>query len=257
MTAREGDAVIASAVGILEARLKKDGPLLENKADAMQYCTLKYGELPYEQMSCLFLDSDHRLISTKEMFRGTLETTAVFPREVMREAIAANAWGVVLCHNHPGSDEAWPPKPSEEDLVMTKTMSNALRYIDVKVLDHIIVKGAKAASMGDYLKKEKQAGSKEAMESAGDVHTIEDEDSITKVVGVMPPHIVLALTGILLGRLVKMGENLPTNLDDEDLAIAKAVIEKVKEARQIIEKRDLAKDLPKDKDGKVDPSQMN
>jgi DNA repair protein RadC len=94
--------------------------------------------LEHELFCCLFLDTRHRLICCEELFRGTLDGAAVYPREVVKRALFHNAAGVILGHNHPsGSAE-----PSEADQHITGRLKAALGLIDVRVLDHIIVGSA-------------------------------------------------------------------------------------------------------------------
>ena len=85
--------------------------------------------------AAVFLDAQMRVIAFKEMFRGSITQTAVYPREVVKEALALNAAGVILAHNHPsGSTE-----PSRSDEYLTQALKAALSLVDVRVLDHLIV----------------------------------------------------------------------------------------------------------------------
>ncbi len=97
--------------------------------------------LAYEVFGLLFLNSQHRLIDFQILFRGTLQQTAIHPREVIKKALFFNAASVILAHNHPGGSS----EPSEMDKSTTQYLKQALRAIDVEVLDHIIV-GAEACS---------------------------------------------------------------------------------------------------------------
>lgn len=93
----------------------------------------------------LFLDSQHRLLAAKDLFRGTLTQTSVYPREVLREALNLGADAVVLAHNHPSGI----PEPSRADEVLTATMKQALALVDVRVLDHIVVAGTRTVSFAE------------------------------------------------------------------------------------------------------------
>jgi DNA repair protein RadC len=85
--------------------------------------------------SDLFLDGQHRLIACETLFRGTLSQTSVYPREVVRRALAVNAGAVVFAHNHPsGSSD-----PSRADELLTQALKSALSLVDVRVLDHLVV----------------------------------------------------------------------------------------------------------------------
>ena len=103
----------------------------------------RYAALDHEVFVCLWLDAKHRLIQCDEMFHGTLNQTSVYPREVVKRAIERNATAVVLCHNHPSGDAT----PSTADKSLTYTLKSALALVDVSVLDHVIVAGAKSLSM--------------------------------------------------------------------------------------------------------------
>lgn len=98
---------------------------------------LRLAHLPHEVFVVLLLDAQHRLIDLKEVFRGTLTQTAVYPREVVKLALARNAAAVLLAHNHPSG----APEPSQADQQLTRTLKEALALVDVRVLDHFIVAG--------------------------------------------------------------------------------------------------------------------
>jgi DNA repair protein RadC len=98
-----------------------------------------------EVFFCVFLDSQHQTIAAEELFRGTLTQTSVYPREVVRRALAHNAAAMIFAHNHPsGSAEA-----SQADRTLTRTLCEALKLIDVKVLDHFIVARAGITSFAE------------------------------------------------------------------------------------------------------------
>jgi DNA repair protein RadC len=99
------------------------------------YVQLQLAERAHEVFAVVFLDTHHRVIDFVELFRGTLTQTSVYPREVVIEALHRGAACVVLAHNHPsGSCE-----PSRADELLTRTLTEALRLVDVRVLDHIVV----------------------------------------------------------------------------------------------------------------------
>lgn len=102
----------------------------------------RLGGLEYEVFWCLFLDSQNRLISAEELFRGTLSQTAVYPREVVKAALRNNAHSVLFCHNHPSGCA----KQSAADEMLTRSLKDALATVDVKVLDHFIVAANKIVS---------------------------------------------------------------------------------------------------------------
>jgi DNA repair protein RadC len=85
----------------------------------------------------LWLDAQNRLLKAEELFSGTLTQTSVYPREVVKSALAHNAAAVILAHNHPSGIA----EPSRADELLTKALKDALAMVDVKVLDHFIVAG--------------------------------------------------------------------------------------------------------------------
>ncbi len=98
---------------------------------------LHLAELEHEAFWALFLDAQNRLLEARELFRGTLTQTAVHPREVVRAALAVNAAGVVLSHNHPSGCT----EPSRADEALTQELRRCLALVDVELLDHFIVAG--------------------------------------------------------------------------------------------------------------------
>jgi DNA repair protein RadC len=105
------------------------------------YLRLLMAAKEHEVFVALFLDAQNRLISAEELFRGTLTQTSVYPREVLKRALANNAAAVILAHNHPSG----VAEPSIQDQALTRTLSDALALVDVKVLDHFIVGSGVAA----------------------------------------------------------------------------------------------------------------
>jgi DNA repair protein RadC len=101
---------------------------------------------PHEIFLVLFLDVKMRLITSEELFRGTLTHTSVYPREVVKAALRHNAASVILAHNHPSG----VAQPSEADRVLTRALRQALALVEVKVLDHVIVAGRDAYSFAEH-----------------------------------------------------------------------------------------------------------
>ena len=122
------------------------GQLLGAPDTVRQYLRCTLGRQSHESFVVLFLDVKNRLLATEEMFRGTLTHTSVYPREVVKAALAHNAASVLLAHNHPSGS----PDPSEADLVLTRALVQALGLIDVRVLDHFIVTGAQVHSFAEH-----------------------------------------------------------------------------------------------------------
>ena len=111
-----------------------------------RYLRIKLGGQRHESFVVLFLDVKNRLIADRELFRGTLTQTSVYPREVVVEALSRNAAAVILAHNHPSG----LPEPSEADLRLTQALVQALGLVDIRVLDHFIVAGPLVHSFAEH-----------------------------------------------------------------------------------------------------------
>jgi DNA repair protein RadC len=98
---------------------------------------LRLGPLPHEVFIALWLDAQNRLIADTELFRGSLTQTSVYPREVVKQALAQNAAAVIFAHNHPSG----VAEPSQADELLTRTLKQALALVDVRLVDHFIVAG--------------------------------------------------------------------------------------------------------------------
>jgi DNA repair protein RadC len=121
------------------------GTALTSPAAVRDYLRLAIGSREHEVFVCLWLDAQHRVISFQEPFRGTLTQTSVYPREIVKAALAANAAAVIFAHNHPSG----AAQPSQADELLTRNLKEALALIDVKVLDHFIVAGAHSLSFAE------------------------------------------------------------------------------------------------------------
>lgn len=139
-----GDRTIQRALKLLESQAKATDSLA-SPAAVRSYLKLRLAGREHEVFCCAFLDAQNRVIAFEELFRGTLTQTSVYPREVVKEALAKNAAGVILCHNHPSG----VAEPSFQDQALTRSLSEALAFVDVKVLDHFVVAGASAVSFAE------------------------------------------------------------------------------------------------------------
>ena len=109
------------------------------------YLRLAIASREHEVFVCLWLDAQHRVISFDEMFRGTLTQTSVYPREIVKAGLRANAAAVIFAHNHPSG----VAQPSQADELLTRNLKEALSLVDIKVLDHFIVAGHQTLSFAE------------------------------------------------------------------------------------------------------------
>jgi DNA repair protein RadC len=120
-------------------------PVFDSPQRLKDYLGLHLGQRPQEVFTALFLDVQHRLLKSEDLFHGTLTQTSVFPREVARRALMLNAAAVVFGHNHPSG----VAEPSRADTYLTDTLKKALALIDVRVLDHLVVGQGQVVSMAE------------------------------------------------------------------------------------------------------------
>jgi len=118
---------------------------LTSPASVRDYLRMTLAGRDYEVFMVLFLDAQHRVIESEEMFRGTLTQTSVYPREVVKRSLANNAAAVIFAHNHPSG----VAQPSHADELLTRSLKEALALVDVKVLDHFIVAGGSVMSFAE------------------------------------------------------------------------------------------------------------
>lgn len=126
--------VLDAAAEILACKYVRDGAFTSSQA-TKDFLRFKLGKYEREVFSVMLLDCQHKLIDYVELFFGTINSAAVYPREVVKLALLENAAAVLLCHNHPSGTSA----PSQADIAITKRLKDALALIDIPVLDHIIV----------------------------------------------------------------------------------------------------------------------
>jgi DNA repair protein RadC len=122
------------------------GALLDSPQAVREYLRLLLGDQPHEVFAVLLLDARNRLLACQELFRGTLTHTAVYPREVVKAALAGNAAAVILAHNHPSGAQ----EPSGADLALTAALKSALALVDVRVLDHFVVTAGAVFSFAEH-----------------------------------------------------------------------------------------------------------
>lgn len=111
------------------------GQILTNLDLTRDYLMRQLADRSYEVFALLLLDTQHRVIQFVELFRGTIDSASVYPREVVSLVLDKKAAAVIVCHNHPSGIA----EPSQADRRITERIKNALATIDVSLLDHMVV----------------------------------------------------------------------------------------------------------------------
>jgi DNA repair protein RadC len=137
-------AVLEMSRRALQETLQR-GDALNSPRAVRDYLQLLLAGRQQEVFAVLFLDTQHRVIATEELFHGTLSQTSVYPREVVKRALALNAAAVILAHNHPSG----VAEPSSADELITGVLKQALALVDVRVLDHFIVAAGATLSFAE------------------------------------------------------------------------------------------------------------
>lgn len=138
------DELLGFATGLLEERFRRSDAL--GSPDATRdYLMLRLAVEERELFGVVFLDSQHQVLSFEVLFQGSLSSTTVHPREVVKRCLALNAGAVILAHNHPSG----VPDPSSADRQITDRLGRALELVEVRLLDHIVVGGPRAVSFAE------------------------------------------------------------------------------------------------------------
>ena len=135
-------AVLEMSRRHLAERLRRDSALQSPQA-VRDYLKSLLRHEPHEVFGCLFMDSKHRMLAFEVLFRGSIDSASVYPRQVVKRALAHNAAAVIFCHNHPSGIS----EPSQADSLLTQHLIKALDLIEVRVLDHFIVGDGQPLSM--------------------------------------------------------------------------------------------------------------
>jgi DNA repair protein RadC len=128
---------------MLEGIKSKD--ILTSSAATRDYLRAKFRDCQSEIFSCLFLNNQHHVVKLEELFRGTIDGAAVYPREVVKRCLHHNAAAVILAHDHPSGIA----EPSQADIAITKKLRSALEMIDVRVLDHLVIGNSMVVSFAE------------------------------------------------------------------------------------------------------------
>jgi DNA repair protein RadC len=111
------------------------GKQIGSPGDSTHFLLARLRDRPHEVFCCLFLDNRHRVLAFDELFRGTIDNTTVYPREIVKQALHRNAAAVILAHNHPSG----VAEPSEADQLITRRIRDALELVEIRLLDHFVV----------------------------------------------------------------------------------------------------------------------
>jgi len=137
-------AVLEMARRALNEEIKLTDALHSPQA-VRDYLKITLARLPHEVFVAVFLTAQNRVIAVEELFRGSLTQTSVYPREVVKRALAHNAGSVIFAHNHPSGEAT----PSQSDKNLTSALAEALALIDVRVIDHFIVARGSTVSFAE------------------------------------------------------------------------------------------------------------
>ena len=148
----DNNEALEQKLGVARELLMRDlhaqlcsGPVMHSPDALRDWLRLHCAHLDHEVFMVLYLTVQNQLIEAQELFRGTLTQTSVYPRELVRGALARNAAAVVIAHNHPSGSA----QPSRADEHLTQTLKAALALVDVRVLDHMIVAGTEVLSFAE------------------------------------------------------------------------------------------------------------
>ena len=147
-----GDAKYTQLQAVLEMAKRhfnevlQRGSALTSPEITRAYLSAQLRGYSYEVFACLFLDNQHRVIKLDELFRGTIDGTSVYPREVVKQALYHNAAAVIFAHNHPSGIT----EPSSADKHITEKLKQALSLFDIRVLDHFIIGDGEPYSFAEH-----------------------------------------------------------------------------------------------------------
>lgn len=137
----DDEQIIERALSILAEKHKPGSEPLKSPDATRRYLRMRTAELQHEEFGVLLMDNRHRVIALVDMFKGTIDGAAVYPREVVKLALEHNAAAMILYHNHPSGVN----EPSQADIALTKRLKEALSMVDIRILDHFVVSGAEPA----------------------------------------------------------------------------------------------------------------
>jgi len=133
------------AADIIEAKFLRKSDCLTSPDITKRFLANHLAKHQSEVFGVIWLDNRHKTIAVIDMFYGTIDGAAVYPREVIKSALQHNAGACIFFHNHPSGN----PEPSQADISLTKRLKDALAHIDVRVLDHTVVGGNQTVSLAE------------------------------------------------------------------------------------------------------------
>jgi DNA repair protein RadC len=146
----EGSATSLKLAHAVAISVRKDGlkkkPSIENRLELLDYLYTKMSSLKHEEFHVIYLDGKNNILDDEVLFKGTVNSSAVYPREVTKAALKHGALNIVLVHNHPSGD----PSPSTEDENITEDIMRAVGAVEIEVYDHIIIGNNKHYSFRDF-----------------------------------------------------------------------------------------------------------
>ena len=127
--------LVKETCGIYLAEKMRNKDVLSSPQAVLDFARVKLAGLPHEAFMIIFLNAKNKVLDYKVLQEGTVDRAVIYPRRMVEEALAHHAAGIILVHNHPSGDS----EPSPEDKQLTRSLTEAARTIDLRVLDHIIV----------------------------------------------------------------------------------------------------------------------
>ncbi|HDX8572378.1 TPA: RadC family protein [Klebsiella oxytoca] len=138
--------MVKRALTLLDRHLRETGVAFTSTQAARDWLKLKMAGLEREEFMVLYLNQQNQLIAHETLFTGSISSTEVHPREVVKRALYFNAAAVILAHNHPSGNTT----PSQADKTITQHLAQALQLVDIRVPDHLIVGGTKILSFAEH-----------------------------------------------------------------------------------------------------------
>jgi DNA repair protein RadC len=136
--------IVSAALGILAKRIAK-GSIIKNMEDAKKYLAVRFADLQHEVFAIVYLTSRHAVIACDEIFRGTVNSASVYPREVVKTALQYNAAAILIAHPHPSGI----CEPSHADELITTRIRDACALLEIRLIDHILIAGNRAISFAE------------------------------------------------------------------------------------------------------------